>query len=208
MAVVTVSIRTRMTVAVLRVRDDVIVMQTMLWPDEVRKPEFAGLAEAENAAKPAELKMANMLVESLSGDYDPDEYEDDYQQAVEAVVRAKLEGGEVTPVAGAEEEGSGEVVDLLAALQRSVERARAARGEPADDTAGEAADDGADDTQEAPTRKSPARKTGATTAPKTAAKGTGRSAGKSAGTGKSAPARKSAKKTASSSQSPRKKAAS
>ena len=47
MAVVTVSIRTRMTVAVLRVRDDVIVMQTMLWPDEVRKPEFAGLAEAE-----------------------------------------------------------------------------------------------------------------------------------------------------------------
>ncbi len=212
MAVVTVSIRTRMTVAVLRVRDDVIVMQTMLWPDEVRKPEFAGLAEAENAAKPAELKMANMLVESLSGDYDPDEFEDDYQQAVEAVVRAKLEGGEVTPVAGAEEEGSGEVVDLLAALQRSVERARAARGEPADDTAGEAADDGADDgaddTQEAPARKSPARKTAATTAAKTAAKGTGRSAGKSAGTGKSAPARKSAKKAASSSRSPRKKAAS
>ena len=104
MAIVTVSIRTRMTVAVLRVRDDVIVMQTMLWPDEVREPEFAGLAEAENAAKPAELKMANMLVESLAGDYDPDEYEDDYQQAVEAVVRAKLEGGEVSPVAGAEEE--------------------------------------------------------------------------------------------------------
>ena len=171
MAVVTVSIRTRMTVAVLRVRDDVIVMQTMLWPDEVRKPEFAGLAEAENAAKPAELKMANMLVESLSGDYDPDEYEDDYQQAVEAVVRAKLEGGEVTPVAGAEEEGSGEVVDLLAALQRSVERARAARGEPADDTAGEAADDEAaddeaDDAQEAPARKSPARKTAATRRPR------------------------------------------
>ena len=119
--------------------------------------------------------MATMLVESLAGDYDPDEYEDDYQQAVEAVVRAKLEGGEVTPVAGAEEEGSGEVVDLLAALQRSVERARAARGEPADDTAGEAAgprrrDDGADQAQEAPARKTPARKTAA----KTASKGTGR----------------------------------
>jgi DNA end-binding protein Ku len=147
--------------------------------------------------------MANMLVESLSGDYDPDEYEDDYQQAVEAVVRAKLEGGEVTPVAGAEEEGAGEVVDLLAALQRSVERARAARGEPADDTAGEPADGGADDAQEAP-----ARKTAATTAAKTTAKGTGRSAGKSGGTAKSAPARKSAKKTAASGQSPRKKAAS
>ena len=57
MAVVTVSIRTRMTVAVLRVRDDVIVMQTMLWPDEVRKPEFAGLAEAEDE-KPAKKTAA------------------------------------------------------------------------------------------------------------------------------------------------------
>jgi len=211
MAVVTVSIRTRMTVAVLRVRDDVIVMQTMLWPDEVRRPEFAGLAEAENAAKPAELKMASMLVESLSGDYDPDEYEDDYQQAVEAVVHAKLEGGEVTPVAAAEEEGSGEVVDLLAALQRSVERAKAARGEPVDEPAGQASEDAADQedgAEKPPARKAPARKAAATTAAKTGAKGAGRSAGKSAGTGKSAPARKSAKKTAASSQSPRKKAAS
>ena len=130
MAVVTVSIRTRMTVAVLRVRDDVIVMQTMLWPDEVRSPELANLGDAESAAKPAELKMANMLVESLAGDYDPDDYEDDYEQAVEAVVRAKLEGGEVQEVAGPAEDGAGEVVDLLAALQRSVERAKAARGEP------------------------------------------------------------------------------
>ena len=188
MAVVTVSIRTRMTVAVLRVRDDVIVMQTMLWPDEVRKPEFAGLAEAESAAKPAELKMANMLVESLAGDYDPDEYEDDYQQAVEAVVRAKLEGGEVTPVAGAEEEGSGEVVDLLAALQRSVERARAARGEPADDTAGEAAGRRRPTTR--PTtrrrRRPGSRPPARPHAPRRPRKGAGRSTGKSAGTGKSA----------------------
>ncbi|MFL6133402.1 MAG: Ku protein, partial [Nocardioidaceae bacterium] len=95
MAVVTVSIRTRMTTAVLRVRDDVIVMQTMLWPDEVRKPDFANLDATEHAAKPQELKMARLLVDTLAGDYDPDEYEDDYQKAVEALVQAKLEGGEV-----------------------------------------------------------------------------------------------------------------
>jgi DNA end-binding protein Ku len=127
MAIVTVSIRTRMTIAVLRVRGDVIVMQTMLWPDEIRSPEFASLGE-DTDAKPAELAMANMLVESLAGDYLPDDYEDDYQAAVEAVVKAKLAGGEVREVPAAQD-SSGEVVDLLAALQRSVERAKAARGE-------------------------------------------------------------------------------
>ncbi len=213
MAVVTVSIRTRMTVAVLRVRDDVIVMQTMLWPDEVRSPELANLGDAESAAKPAELKMANMLVESLAGDYDPGDYEDDYEQAVEAVVRAKLEGGEVQEVAGPAEDGAGEVVDLLAALQRSVERAKAARGEPTGtDAAGDGAgraeggddaggdDAGGDEPQEdrTPARKAPARKAAAKkTAPakKTAAR-------------KSAPARKATKKSASADEAPRKKAAS
>ena len=209
MAIVTVSIRTRMTVAVLRVRDDVIVMQTMLWPDEVRSPELANLGDAESAAKPAELKMANMLVESLAGDYDPGDYEDDYEQAVEAVVRAKLEGGEVQELAGPAEDGAGEVVDLLAALQRSVERAKAARGEPTgkdaasddadgDDAAGHEA--AGDEPQEdaAPARKAPARKAAAKkTAPakKTAAR-------------KSAPARKATKKSPSADDAPRKKAAS
>jgi DNA end-binding protein Ku len=117
-----------MTTAVLRVRDDVIVMQTMLWPDEVRKADFAGLDATEHAAKPQELKMARLLVDTLAGDYDPDEYEDDYQKAVEALVQAKLEGGEVK----APEEptkSTGEVVDLLAALLRSVDAARSSRGE-------------------------------------------------------------------------------
>ena len=138
MAIVTVSIRTRMTVAVLRVRDDVIVMQTMLWPDEIRSPEFASLGD-ETGAKPSELAMANMLVESLAGDYVPDEYEDDYKQAVDALVEAKLEGGDVRDTV-ATQDSSGEVLDLLAALQRSVERAKAARGEAASgDTASDEA---------------------------------------------------------------------
>jgi len=126
MALVTVSLRQRMTLAVLRVRDDVIVMQTMMWPDEIRAPEVnTGNADE---AKPAEVKMARTLVETLAGDFDPDDYEDDYRQAVEAVVQAKIEGGEVkrTPTST---KSSGEVVDLLAALQRSVEAAKSARGE-------------------------------------------------------------------------------
>ncbi|MGA8978614.1 MAG: Ku protein, partial [Pedococcus sp.] len=70
MAVVSVSIRTRMTMAVLRVRDGVIVMQTMLWPDEIRKPDFAHLDDDGKATK-QELAMADLLIEQLAGDYEP-----------------------------------------------------------------------------------------------------------------------------------------
>jgi DNA end-binding protein Ku len=125
MAVVTVALRNRTSIAVLRVRDDVIVLQTMMWPDEVREPDFS--IEA-GEVKDAEVKMAHMLVETLAGDFEPTEFEDDYAEAVEALVKSKIEGGEVkrTPTAT---KTSGEVVDLLAALQKSVEAAKTARGE-------------------------------------------------------------------------------
>jgi DNA end-binding protein Ku len=126
-AVVTVSIRTRMTMAVLRVHEGVIVMQTMLWPDEVRKPDFATLDDDAKATK-QELAMADLLIEQLAGDYEPDEYEDDYAAALQALVKAKVEGGEVKAAPEAKEE-TGEVVDLLAALKKSVDKAKQSRGE-------------------------------------------------------------------------------
>ncbi|HEY3529025.1 MAG TPA: Ku protein [Nocardioides sp.] len=131
MAVVTVALRQRTTVGVLRVKDDVIVLQTMMWPDEIRTPDFA---VETGEVKDAEVKMANMLVETLAGDFDPSEFEDDYAEAVDELVRNKIEGGEVkrTPVST---KTSGEVVDLLAALQRSVDAAKTARGEATDDEA-------------------------------------------------------------------------
>ena len=157
MAVVTVSLRTRMSTAVLRVRDDVIVLQTMMWPDEVRKPDFATLDATEDAAKPQELKMARLLVDTLAGDYDPSEYEDDYRGAVETLVRTKLEGGEVKKAPEAKQ-GAGEVVDLLAALQRSVDAAKSSRGEPtAEDEAGEE-DAAAAGEEQKPARKSASKK--------------------------------------------------
>ena len=103
-------------------------MQTMMWPDEIRKPDFAGLDATEQPPSRNELKMAKLLVDTLAGDYDTSEFEDDYAKAVEALVAAKLEGGEVK----APEEpkrSTGEVVDLLAALQRSVDAAKTSRGE-------------------------------------------------------------------------------
>ena len=134
MAVVTVALRQRTSVAVLRVKDDVIVLQTLMWPDELRTPDFS---VETGEVKPAEVKMARMLVDTLAGDFDPDEFADDYAEAVETLVRQKVETGEVrrTPVAT---KSSGEVVDLLAALQRSVEAARTARGEEEPEPAEEA----------------------------------------------------------------------
>jgi DNA end-binding protein Ku len=182
-AVVTVSIRTRMTTAVLRVRDDVIVMQTMLWPDEVRKPDFASLDATEHAAKPQELKMAKLLVDTLAGDYDPDEYEDDYQKAVEALVQAKLEGGQVKAPAEPRK-STGEVVDLLAALQRSVEAAKSGRGETtaAEDSAEDTAEEATDEAEEKPAKKAAAKKSTKKAPAKKAAakKTTKKSAGKKA----------------------------
>jgi DNA end-binding protein Ku len=127
MAVVTVSIRTRMTMAVLRVREGVIVMQTMLWPDEIRDADFANLDDDMKATK-QEMAMADLLIEQLAGDYDPDDYEDDYAAALQALVKAKVEGGEVQEAPESKDE-SGEVVDLLAALKKSVDKAKASRGE-------------------------------------------------------------------------------
>ena len=167
MAVVTVALRQRTSVAVLRVRDDVIVMQTMMWPDEIRTPDFS---VEVGEVKESESKMATMLVETLAGDFEPDEFEDDYAGAVEALVKAKIEGGEIkrTPTST---KSSGEVVDLLAALQRSVKAAQSARGESSADE-----DDAQEPKKKAPAKKAakkaPAKKTAAKKAPakKTAAK--------------------------------------
>ncbi|WP_372734023.1 Ku protein [Nocardioides sp.] len=176
MAVVTVALRQRTSVAVLRVRPtengDVIVLQTMMWPDEVRTPDFT---VEVGEVKDAEVTMARMLVETLAGDFDASEFEDDYAEAVEALVKAKIEGGEIkrTPTST---KSSGEVVDLLAALQRSVAAAKSARGEDADEEPAPATKTASkkSSTKKAPAKKAPAKKAPVkkTAAKKTAAKKT------------------------------------
>ena len=103
--------------------------------------------------------MANMLVDQLAGDFDPSEFEDDYAIAVKALVRAKIEGGEVASAPPSP--SSGEVVDLLAALARSVEKAKATRGEGP--RGGEESSGGS--ARRASTKKTTAKKTTAKKAP-------------------------------------------
>jgi DNA end-binding protein Ku len=162
MAVVTVALRQRTSIAVLRVRDDVIVLQTMMWPDEVRTPDFK---VEVGEVKDAEVNMAHMLVETLAGDFDADAFEDDYAGAVESLVKAKIEGGEVQKTATSTK-SSGEVVDLLAALQRSVDAAKTARGEssaPEEDATDKAP--AKKTAKKAPAKKAATKKTAAKKAP-------------------------------------------
>ncbi|MEU1391370.1 MULTISPECIES: Ku protein [unclassified Nonomuraea] len=128
-AVVKVALRQRESLATLRVRDGVFVLETMLWPDEIRAPDFEFLEE-DIEVRTQELKMAESLITTMESDFDPSEYHDTYREALQQVIEAKVAGKEV--VAAPEEEEAGPAVDLMAALRASVEAAKRERtGEPA-----------------------------------------------------------------------------
>jgi DNA end-binding protein Ku len=153
---VKVAIRNREQLATLRVREGVIVLETMIWPDEVREPSFAFLDE-DVSVRAQERQMAESLVASMAGDFEPEQYTDDYRAALQEVIDAKIEGREVVEPDEAQP-SSGTVVDLMSALRASVDAAKRGRGEA-----------GAQPKKSA--RKAPAKKTAAkkTPAKKTAA---------------------------------------
>jgi DNA end-binding protein Ku len=155
-AITKIAIRQRESLAAMRVRDGILVLHTMRWPDEIRRPDFAFLDE-DISVRPQELKMAEALIGSMTGEFDPSEFTDDYREAMTALLEAKQSGGEVQQVPEVADEGSS-VVDLMSALRRSVERAR---GGSADDIADDADDDSGDATTEAPAKKAPAKKAAA-----------------------------------------------
>jgi DNA end-binding protein Ku len=129
MAVVKVALRQRESIALLRVRGKAILLQTMLWPDEVREPEF-DILDADVELRPQELQMAASLVESLGADFDITQFHDEYRDAVVELIERKRTTGETrpAPVAAKPADEGDSMTDLLSALQASVEAARAASG--------------------------------------------------------------------------------
>ncbi len=133
-AVVHFALRNKTRLAALRVKDfskgDVMVIHTLLWPDEIRDPDF-GVLDQKIDIKPAELKMAGQVVESMAEEFDPDRYHDTYQQQLRELVEAKLQGGEAfTAEAQPRQLDEPEdVSDLLAKLEASV-KARSGAGKP------------------------------------------------------------------------------
>lgn len=120
LAIVSFALRQKTRLAALRVRDGILVLQTLLWPDEVREAEFPSLDEPATLSA-AEKKMATMLVDSFADDFHPENFTDSYRAELQQLIDAKLEGGEAFPTKTADDDGEdAEVVDLLAALERSV----------------------------------------------------------------------------------------
>ena len=200
-AIVKVALRQREQLATLRVRDGVLLLNTMLWPDEIRKPDF-GFLDEDLKIRPPELAMATSLIDSMAGDFHPDEFTDDYRAALQEVIDAKVEGREVVQPEEAEEAPAA-AVDLMAALKASVERARAARGEaPAGGGAGEPTPitSARSAQQKKATAKAPAKKT----ATRKAAPKKAEAAKKTEGTKKAAP--KAAEKKAAKKAAPKKAA--
>ncbi|MBS2964158.1 Ku protein [Actinocrinis puniceicyclus] len=214
-AVTKITLSTRESPAVLRVHDDVLVLQLMVWPDEVRTAE--GIAPQEAGVRPQELAMAQSLIQTLSTDF-PElagQLRDDYQVALHDLVEAKLEGAPVPHEAPRAAAGDN-VIDLMAVLERSVKAARGGRPAGADESAepaaraaaggegegsqGESGGAAPGAAKKAPANKGAAKKTAARTAPakKSAAKKTSTTQTGAAGTNavQKAPAKKAAAKGA------------
>lgn len=151
-AVVTFAMRDRESLALLRTRDDgVIVLESLYWPDEIRSIPFD---VPEASAADSELSAATELIEAMAADFDASAYHDRRREALKELIEAKVEGREVkhppTPEGG--ESGAAAVSDLMAALRASVDAAKSTRGAKAKDAKG------AKDATDAEGKKPPARK--------------------------------------------------
>lgn len=133
-AIVNFALRQKTRLGALRVRGKVLVLQTMLWHDEIREAEFPSLDTSPRITE-RELSLSAALMESFAGDFEPEKFSDEYQEELRRLIDAKIEQGESVDTAatfGEEDEeakkGGGEVIDLMEALQRSVERSRGSGG--------------------------------------------------------------------------------
>ncbi|MBT2389536.1 Ku protein [Streptomyces sp. ISL-1] len=126
-AIAKFALRGRERLGMLRVVDDVIAMHGLLWPDEIRSPQEAA-PDTDVTVREAELDLADALMNTL-GEVDLDSLHDDYREALEAMIAAKVEGGEAAPETAPDEGAGGKVIDLMAALEKSVQAANEARGE-------------------------------------------------------------------------------
>jgi DNA end-binding protein Ku len=115
-----VSFRDKEHIAALRFKDDAFVLETMFWPDEIREADFGGV-DVDQDVRDNELTMARQLIDSLTSEWNPDEFSDAYRDALLKIVEAKLNGQEIEVV---EAEPAAKVVDLMEALKASVAAAK------------------------------------------------------------------------------------
>jgi DNA end-binding protein Ku len=132
-AIVHFALRQKTRLGALRVHGDVLMLQSLLWDDEVREANFPSLSPAPKVS-PKELEMSEALVKSFESDFDPSKFGDDYQEELRKLIDAKLKEGDAVDTAATfgdqpeeEEKGGGEVLDLMEALRKSVDQNRASK---------------------------------------------------------------------------------
>lgn len=129
-----VAIRDKEQLATIRLKDNVFVLETMHWPDEIREAEFEELDKHVNV-RDNEVKMARQLIQQLTGEFNPSEFEDEYRVRLQELAEKKIEGQEITVSAETEEEPA-PVVDLMEALKASVAEAKRRKTESSEREAG------------------------------------------------------------------------
>ncbi|BCW69298.1 Ku protein [Arthrobacter sp. NicSoilB8] len=127
-AIVQFALREKTRLGALRIRGDILMLQSLLWADEVREASFPAL-ETSIRISAQEREMSAALVDSMAADFEPEQFTDDYQLQLRQLIDAKLEKGESLDTeetfgAVAAEAGTGEVIDLMEALKRSLEKKR------------------------------------------------------------------------------------
>ncbi len=120
-AIAKVVIRSKQSLAALRVKDKTLIMETIFYPDEIRSPDSLSSGIDPTKLHDNEIKMAVSLIENLSVDFDPAKYEDDYRKALWELIEGKIVGREVSQMPSPE---NNNVVDLMEALKASVELAQ------------------------------------------------------------------------------------
>jgi DNA end-binding protein Ku len=122
-----VALRDKEHLSTIRLKDDTFVLETMHWPDEIRVPEFDELSKKVEV-RDQEVKMARQLIQQLSDEFKPDEFEDEYRVRLQELAEQKVEGQEVT-VAQEPEAEPAPVVDIMEALKASVSEAKKRKSE-------------------------------------------------------------------------------
>jgi DNA end-binding protein Ku len=125
-AICKVVIKDREALAALDPFGKTLLLTTLHWPDEIRSTGELDLPEEEFDFKPAEMQMARQLVSAMTGEFEPEKYKDEYREALLQIIEQKVEGKEVVEPEPVEE--SGNLIDLMAALEASVNAAKSARG--------------------------------------------------------------------------------
>jgi DNA end-binding protein Ku len=165
-AICKVVIKDREALASLDPFADTMLLTTLHWPDEIRSTKDLDLPEEEPDFKPAELAMAKQLVSAMTGEFEPENYRDEYREALMKVIEAKMDGHEAVVAEPVEETGN--LIDLMAALEASVKATKAARDDTpvsvADAKKARASRSAEAEAEEKPAAKKPAARRSAKTA--------------------------------------------